>query len=249
MAKVFFCTPTIVKPYQAYLDAMEKTVPYLEERGWECFSVYEIGCPYISHARSKMLRDCCDKLNTDSDVDADEFIVFIDHDLSWEPEDMLALLEYPIKGQVVCGTYRFKRDTIEFMGKPLKGLNGGIMCKKYGDKEAVHMQDIPAGFLRIDKDVVNHFMGKFPELVYGDRYRPYVDLFNHGAHEGVWYGEDYAFSRRWREAGGEILCLPKLNLIHHAKDKEGLELPYSGTYDEYLRTFKPKDVDKQDSAA
>jgi len=241
----------MTKPFDAYLSAMEKTVHYLEEKGWTCESVYEVGCPYISHARSKMLRKACDALNTDDDQDPDEFIVFIDHDLSWEPEDMLALLEYPIKGQVVSGTYRFKRDEAEFMGRPKKGLSGGLMCKKYGGVEAVQMTDIPAGFLRIDKDVINHFMLKFPELVYGDRFRPFVDLFNHGAHEGIWYGEDYAFSRRWREAGGEVLCLPKLNLIHHAKDIEGLELPYGGTYHEYLKVFKPKDKTEieQDSAA
>lgn len=245
MAKrVIFCTPTMVKPYQAYLDAMEKTVPFLEDRGWSCQSIYEIGCPYISHARSKMLRKACDAINHDPDSQDDEFFVFIDHDLSWEPEDMLELLEYPVKGHVVAGTYRFKNDgEVSFMGRPTFGEeHGAPICREINGKEAIVMHSVPAGFLRIDKHVVNHFMKAFPDLIYGETYRPCIDLFNHGAHGGTWYGEDYAFSRRWREAGGQIFCLPKLNLTHYAKDADGLELPYEGTYHDYLISKRKKQL-------
>lgn len=252
--KVIFCTPTMTKPFKAYTDSMEKTVPFLERRGWDCKSIYQIGCPYISHARSKMLRKACDVLNHDPDAKDEEFIVFIDHDLAWKPEDMLALLEFPIVGHVVAGTYRFKRDEVEFMGKPAFGEKyGAPLCRDIGGKQGVIMESIPAGFLRIDKHVVNHFMKCFPELVFGEAYRPFIDLFNHGAHQGTWYGEDYAFSRRWREAGGMILCLAELDLVHHAKDADGNELPYHGTYDQYLKDARKKNplklVDNQDSAA
>ena len=43
-----------------------------------------------------------------------------------------------------------------------------------------------------------------------------VDLFNHGAHDGAWYGEDYAFSRNWLALGGDIWIVPDLNLTHHS---------------------------------
>ena len=33
-----------------------------------------------------------------------------------------------------------------------------------------------------------------------------------GAHNGAWWGEDYAFCRRWREKGGQIWCLPDLGI-------------------------------------
>lgn len=74
---------------------------------------------------------------------------------------------------------------------------------------------VPAGFLKVTDGAVHALMGDYPELCYGPRYRPSFDLFNHGAYKGVWYGEDYAFSRRWNERGGEIWIVPDLELTHH----------------------------------
>jgi GT2 family glycosyltransferase len=55
-------------------------------------------------------------------------------------------------------------------------------------------------------------------------------LFNHGAHKGVWYGEDYAFCRNWRDAGGELIIVPDLDITHHTTEKA-----YEGNFHIYLR--------------
>jgi hypothetical protein len=89
-------------------------------------------------------------------------------------------------------------------------------------------QSIPAGFLKITKDGVNRFMTEYPELCYGDKFALSVDLFNHGAHKGTWYGEDYAFARNWNEKCGSIWLVPDLNLTHHG-DK-----PYPGNFHQFL---------------
>lgn len=62
-------------------------------------------------------------------------------------------------------------------------------------------------------------MKAYPELVYGPAYAPSVDLFNHGAHKGCWWGEDYAFSRNWTDCGGDIWLVPDLDLNHHTADE------------------------------
>ena len=72
----------------------------LTDAGLDHYMVTEVGNPYVSAARAAMLRKALD-------VHAD-VIVFIDHDVSWRPEDMLELLE--TKGDVVCGLYRKKTD-------------------------------------------------------------------------------------------------------------------------------------------
>jgi len=71
--KVIFCIPTLKKPYQATLDSLAASIPLIQSAGWEEGMVSEIGCPYISHARSTMLRKA---LDAKADV-----IVFIDHDV------------------------------------------------------------------------------------------------------------------------------------------------------------------------
>src|SRR5574343_444851 len=95
---VVFCIPTVKQPYQVTLDSLKASLPLIEEAGWKHSMVYEVGSPYISCARSTMLRKALDAMAT--------HIVFIDHDLSWEPQDLLTLIE--AEGDVVSGNYRFK---------------------------------------------------------------------------------------------------------------------------------------------
>ena len=83
--KVVFCVPTLTRPYQQLLDALEASVPLLGE--YDHYMVNEVGCPYISGARATMLRKALDA--------GAEVIVFIDHDLSWDPQDLLTLIQTP----------------------------------------------------------------------------------------------------------------------------------------------------------
>jgi len=214
--KVVFCVPTLKKPYQQTLDSLRDSMPELEAAGWESGMVSEIGCPYISAARATMLRKALDAKAT--------HIVFIDHDVSWGPGDMLKLLE--AEGDVVAGTYRFKQDEEKYMGTVLS-VGGYPEVRADG---CLKMFNVPAGFLRINRYVVNKLMQKFPELCYGEPCRPDFDLFNHGAHKNVWWGEDYAFCRRWLEAEGEIWCIPDLSITHHTTEKA-----YPGNFHMYMR--------------
>ena len=214
--KVIICTPTVTKPYQCYLDALAASVPSLEAAGWQHGTVYEVGCPYISHARSRLLRKALDAGAT--------AVIFIDHDLSWQPDALLRLLE--AEGEVVSGTYRFKRDPEEYMGSIMSDDEGLPLVREDGCIEA---HSIPAGMLRITREGVNRFIRKWPELCFGEACSPSVDLFNHGAHEGVWWGEDYAFARRWRERCGKVWLMPDLQIDHHTSDTA-----YPGNFHEFL---------------
>jgi len=213
--KVIICTPTVTKPYQQYLDSLAASIPSLEAAGWDHGTVYEVGCPYISHARSRLLRKA---LNADATA-----IIFIDHDLSWQPDALARLLE--IEDEVVSGTYRFKHEPEEYMGQLVTTDDGMPIVRHDGCIEA---HSIPAGMLKITREGVNRFMDAWPELCFGEACAPFVDLFNHGAHDRVWYGEDYAFARRWREKCGKIWLVPNLQIDHHS-DK-----PYPGNYHEFL---------------
>ena len=94
--------------------------------------------------------------------------------------------------------------------------DGRPACRRDGCLSASR---VPAGFLKVTKEAIHRFMVAYPELIYGPRYNPSVDLFNHGAHKGVWYGEDYAFSRNWRETGEKIWLVPDMDLDHHGADR------------------------------
>jgi len=200
--KVVFCVPSLQGPTAPFVAALERSIPLITSAGWEEGAVEERGCPYISYARAAMLRKA---LDAKADV-----IVFLDYDLSWDAQDLLTLIETP--GDVVAGTYRFKKDEEEYMGVWRTDMTGRPMLRPDGCFVA---EKVPAGFLKVTKEAVDRFMRAYPELVFGARYNASVDLFNHGVIDGVWYGEDYAFSKRWIECGGEIALIPDINVNHH----------------------------------
>ena len=215
--KVVFCVPTVTRPYQQCLDSLEASHPLVEAAGWESCMVNEVGNPYISAARATMLRKALD-----AKADA---IVFIDHDLSWRPEDMVKLLE--TEGDVVAGTYRFKAEQEHYMGT-IHSTPLGFPDVR--DDGCIRAKLVPAGFLKLTPKAIDALMQKYPELCYGERYSLRLDLFNHGAYEGVWWGEDYAFCRRWEAIGGDIWLVPDLQLDHHSRD-----VSYPGNFHTYLR--------------
>jgi len=222
--KVVFCTPSLAGPTAPFIDALKASIPLIKAAGWEEGMVQEIGCPYISAARATMTRKA---LDAKADV-----IVYLDYDLSWDPQDLLTLIETP--GEVVAGLYRFKEDEEKYMGVICDDENTLPITRKDGCIQATR---VPAGFLKITKDAIGKFMDEYPALTYGPPYSRSIDLFNHGAHKGAWWGEDYAFSRNWVDAGGEIWVTPNVNLHHHSKDKE-----YKGNFHNFLRKQEGGDL-------
>jgi glycosyltransferase involved in cell wall biosynthesis len=180
-------------------------VPRLDAAGYEHYMVSEVGNPYIGGARAAMLRKALD-------IKAD-VIIFIDHDVSWQPQDLVNLIE--ADGDVVAGLYRFKKDEVHYMGVIQDDKEGFPVVREDGCIKATR---VPAGFLKITRNTANRFMQAYPHLMYGEPSAPFIDLFNHGAHKGAYWGEDYAFSRNWIDAGGEIWVIPDVSLTHHSKD-------------------------------
>ena len=214
--KVVFCVPILRKPYPQFIASLEASIPLIHAAGWDEELVQEIDNPYISGARAKMLRKALDH---DADV-----IVFLDYDLEWEPGDLLRLIE--TEGPVIAGTYRCKIPEDQFMGALFHDDEGRPIVREDGCLKA---SVAPAGFLKITTEAVDRFMGAYPELCYGPRHRQSVDLFNHGAHERLYWGEDYAFCRRWREKCGDVWIKPDLTLTHWLGDK-----PHKGNFHKFL---------------
>lgn len=204
--KVVFCLPIWGKPCAETINSLDASLPLIEASGWQHGMAQILNMPYISAARATMLRAA---LDAKADV-----IVFIDHDVAWKPGDLLKLIE--TEGDVVAGTYRCKIDAEQYMGtletddagRPIVRADGALLSKL-----------APAGFLKITRQAVDRFMHAYPELCYGPHYHLSVDLFNHGARDRVWWGEDYSFCLRWREAGGEIWTVPNLDIDHHTPQK------------------------------
>lgn len=205
--KVVFCTPSLAGPTAPYIKALEDSIPLFHAAGIKEAYVQELGCPYISHARATMTRKALD-------AGADS-VIYLDYDLSWDPQDLLTLAT--TEGDVVAATYRYKKDEEEYMGSWYTHANGVPQTLPDGN---VRGFTVPAGFMKVTRKGIRTMMKAYPKLVYGDAENPSFDLFNHGAIDGTWYGEDMAFSKRWIDIGGTIVLLPYVNLNHHSAEKE-----------------------------
>ena len=214
--RVVFCIPIVNEPHASCVKSLEASVPLIEAAGWSHGIAQILNMPYISAARANMLRAALD--------DKADVIVFIDYDVSWQPADLLKLIE--TEGDVVAGTYRCKIDEEQYMGTVETDADNRPIVRGDG---AIKAKLVPAGFLKVTKEAVDAFMVAYPELCYGPMYHLAVDLFNHGVHERIWWGEDYSFSRRWRDKCGDIWIVPDLSLDHNFKGTT-----YKGNFHKFL---------------
>lgn len=222
--KVVFCTPTRERPHDAYLAAMHASIPALDAAGIEHTLTFEVGSPYISWA-------CANMLHRALDTDYDTFM-FVEDDHSWRPSDIVRLLE--AEGDVCAGTYRFKHadDRIEYMGT-WHTDSSNLPVGRLKDS-AIKAAMVPSGFLKVTRRAVRAFMRAYPELVFGVPEKPAIDLFNHGViipNDGRWWGQDYAFSRRWTDCGGDLWIVPDLSINHHDWKSDRV---WQGNLHEYL---------------
>src|SRR4051794_14768690 len=104
----------------------------MDAAGIDHSMVWEVGCPYVSHARATMLRKALDW--------GAEAVVFLDHDLSFGPDDLLKLIE--AEGPVVSGLYRFKKDDEEYMGILRENADGTPFVREDG---CIRADKVPAG--------------------------------------------------------------------------------------------------------
>jgi hypothetical protein len=209
-------------PHPKTIESLENTIPLVLAAGWDEGYTQTTGNPYISGARAEITRKA---LDAKADV-----IFYLDYDVAWRPEDLMKVLLAP--GDVVAGTYRCKTDDpdeVLYMGALYCDENHRPIARQDGCLKA---RVVPAGFLRITTAAIDKFMRAYPSLCYGPQYSLSIDLFNHGAHGGLWWGEDYAFSRNYIDCGGEIWLMPDLNLDHWSHWESGRV--YKGNFHEYL---------------
>lgn len=235
--KVALCIPTRKAPFPQMVEAIEASLPLLRGAGHTVGVITEIGSAYISWAVGQMVAKA---MLWEADA-----AVIIEDDMSFDPQALLRLIEMP--GDVVAGNYRYKFDPVEYMAIPTV-VDGKVHIYSNG---CIKADKVPAGFLKITRRAVERFRKHYPSLICDDHKRElqFVDLFNHGAYQGVWFGQDFAFSRRWRAAGEDIWVIPDLNISHWLKQDDGTYTEFPGNYLQFLRAEQAKEEAQQQEAA
>jgi hypothetical protein len=207
MSSVFIATPAF---------SGQVTVPYALSLSETMASLQAYGhtvCPKIVTSGSLLVaeRNRLTQAFWDSGCD---YMLCIDADLGWPAQAILAMLEQD--KEFICGVYPARGSGgKQFTFRPVLEANDGVVT----DKHLLKMEYVPAGFMLIKRSVVEKLQKSFPELYYRpknnlDNSEAAFCLFDTEIFEGEFWGEDYVFCRRVRQAGVEIWCDPLIEFDH-----------------------------------
>ncbi len=141
-------------------------------------------------------------------------LLCIDSDLGWPAQAVLAMLES--KKEFVAGVYPARGEKNVFLFRPVLNENETIVM----DKHLLKMQYIPAGFMLIAKSAIEKMRDTHPDLYYEPKDKnvsnpmPGYCFFNTEVWDGEFWGEDFVFCRKAREAGVEIWVDPLIQFDH-----------------------------------
>jgi hypothetical protein len=158
-------------------------------------------------------------------------VLLIDSDESWEPQGAYRLLMH--EEEIVAASYRMKNKWTDYVGT-IRRVDGVPVGRVLPDGNAlIEAERVAAGFLRIKVSALRKWAAAYPHLVSNEPDGRKVQFFSRGLDEaGEMMCQDMAFSKRWREAGGQLWIDPMVKVGHW-----GMEC-HDGDLDKHLRGEK-----------
>ncbi len=218
MAKAFIATPTYSGTLcLGYVESLFAGLGSLADAGHSATVRFLPGNCYIALARNQMVTQFLETDCTD--------LIFIDDDLSFEPEGLNKILSHDV--DIVGGSYPMK--TSEQGNYPVR-LLCGVDGKPTVKNGLLECDGIPTGFMRIRRNVIEKMIEAYPEREFKDSRtdKVHYDLFACERENGTWWGEDFRFCQLAIRAGFKIWCEPNINFTHFGSKG------WSGNYHEFL---------------
>jgi hypothetical protein len=171
-------------------------------------------------------------------------LMFIDADIEFQVEDVIKLIAhnkdvvvgaYPKKGvnwQRIRESVRGTHDALDDRQIASFGSDYAINFKFLNREQKqiaienglIRLHDGATGFMMIKREVVDKMIEAYPELKYNNDLNTPKELDPHfyaffdtmiDPKDKRYLSEDYTFSRRWQDIGGEIWLDPSISLNHY----------------------------------
>lgn len=141
-------------------------------------------------------------------------LVFLDSDVSWEPEALVQLCKYDV--DIVGGIYPYRRDDEQSKGNmPVLTIPGVVDPDENG---LLQVAGLPTGFMKIRRHVLETLAADANKYWNrSDRRSMIPILFERTFEDGVRWGGDLSFCRKWHAKGGKLYAATDLHLGHAAK--------------------------------
>lgn len=204
MTKIFIATPAYGGIVHAnFATSLVDTVKFLNEHGIETVIQLMTSGTLLVAERNRLINFF---LNSDA-----THMLCIDSDMGWHSQTVKEFIDFD--EEFIAGVYLTKNGK-EFKCKPKFNSDHSIVRS---EKNLIEMENVGAGFMLLKRSVIEKMIEKFPELAF----RSEIPLFEKGycffnteIWDGRFWGEDYVFCRRAREAGVRIWVDPMVELDH-----------------------------------
>lgn len=155
---------------------------------------FNLGCPYLDHARNILVTAFLKSDATD--------LLFVDADVGFDPVAAVRIAQ--ATRPFIAGIYPKKSD------EPAWPVQFDV-DELYGDEDGlVEAVSVPTGFLRLNRAVFDHL----PHDDYTDSGEAYRGFFSSGIRAGRYVGEDNQLCDDWRAVGGRVFIIPDLAFTH-----------------------------------
>jgi len=217
---VLIATPTYNGTVSAaYLSSFGPSLHALRDAGFAGDHMTESYNCHVDDTRNSILREFMMREHLTD-------LIFIDADVGWVPENLAKLAQYD--ADVVAGVYPKKGDQSSW---PVYSLPGEIRARADG---LVEVEGVPAGFMRIQRHVVEALMTKFADRRFeGQNHQPgtmpYTIVFERTFADGHRWSGDYSFCRAWRSLGGKVFVSPEMQFGHTG------EMEWTGSLADFWR--------------
>lgn len=195
--KLAIGTPIFGNPYYPYMESLWKTREHLQSLGIDFQLMFDVNNPYIDLARNRICKQFLD-----SDCDR---IFWIDHDMSWEDQDVTNLLYWSTQHEFVAGVYPIKKDPLEYKLR----LPTPLIKDSYG---LIKADAVPIGFTIVNRSVLE----KMNPLSFEHEGIWLKEFFRAGVVDDVgkykYLGEDIFFCSNY---DGDIWVDPEVNPTHN----------------------------------
>ena len=196
--KVCLATTAYANLDPGYVFSIQSSRQSLKNAGIESAYLLISGNCHVDDARNCVVREFMNSDCTD--------LVFLDADVSWEDDALIQLCRYDCA--VVGGVYPYRRKGKED-SLPVRPLLGNGKLPPDG---LIEVEGAPTGFLRIKRHVLKELMEKSD--IYETETGPVPIIFERTFEDGIRWGGDLEFCRKWRKLGGQIFIAPELRLGH-----------------------------------
>ena len=198
--KVMLATTAYDSPDASYTFSIARSRAALAAAAIPSAYLMLQGNCHVDDARNTVVRDFLASDCTD--------LVFLDADVSWEPEHLIQLCKFDC--DLVGGVYPYRR---EGEGMPVRNMPGVFEPDENG---LLEVEGLPTGFMRIKRHVLEA-MAKNAQCFVKDGHGPIPVLFERDIYGGGRRGGDIRFCMKWREMGGRLFAAAEMRLGHCGK--------------------------------